>query len=500
MSVTADEILTRCARALPYLVIAFAALLLALAITPPVSVSAFGQTVQVGAVTPNLELGFSGPGQADLFGAGSIDTVQQFSGPIRPRIVWQRFNRNDQASQFIQSSSVDGHRVVQAETQELGADLARGWTVYFLRLLVIAGALGGALYLLGVGSVSLLHESRRNLKVRRHYAVMLAVTVSLTLLLTAGSGALTLMSARSQLTGIQSLSDLTGTARLAPAAAAIGPARSDIDAVVIGDSTAAGIGNQLVADPSPQDRACDRSRDAYAAVLQRAARLRVLNLACSSATITHGLLGPQLRASQALPAQIGVLKSITSASTVVVSIGANDMGWSDFLRYCYGLARCDDQASESLFQSRMDAFRIQYAQLLQELADLPGKPKVIVTAYYDPFGKTFDCPQLTDPARPNPAPSGYGFSADPGGGATQDQKIATKIEPLRSELAQINAVLGSGAGAFGFTLAQPEFQGHELCSEQPWVQGLSDPAPFHPNAAGELAIAAAALPLLSQPR
>jgi hypothetical protein len=50
-----------------------------------------------------------------------------------------------------------------------------------------------------------------------------------------------------------------------------------------------------------------------------------------------------------------VLKSIPGLRTVVVSIGANDVGWADFLRLCFGLERCDDQFSQALFDSRIDA-------------------------------------------------------------------------------------------------------------------------------------------------
>jgi hypothetical protein len=55
---------------------------------------------------------------------------------------------------------------------------------------------------------------------------------------------------------------------------------------------------------------------------------------------------------------------------------------------------------------------------------------------------------------------------------------------------------------FGFTPVQPRFDGHELCTSQPYVQGLRDNAPLHPTAAGELAIALAdqqALALLAAP-
>lgn len=120
---------------------------------------------------------------------------------------------------------------------------------------------------------------------------------------------------------------------------------------------------------------------------------------------------------------------------------------------------------------------------------------MVVTEYYDPFGSRFDCAELQDPRARAGGPPGYGFGPDPGQD-DQETKIEQKIEPLRSELGRMNAVLRQGAEAFGFTVVRPQFAGHELCSAQPWVQGMSDPAPFHPRAAGELAIAAAVLPQL----
>ena len=69
-------------------------------------------------------------------------------------------------------------------------------------------------------------------------------------------------------------------------------------------------------------------------------------------------------------------------------------------------------------------------------------------------------------------------------------------------------MLAKGAQQFGFASPQPDFTGHELCSQQPYVQGLGAAAPFHPTALGELAIAladqaaartAASPPAVSQP-
>jgi lysophospholipase L1-like esterase len=485
-------------RAVPVLLlvaVAAAALAAALMLTPTVSVSTFGQVVDVGAVPPSLSL--SGPGQADLFGEGSVKTVQTFAGPVRPLLVWKQFNRNDQAGDFIQSTTRDGHRVLRTGAAEVGDALLQGWTSYFVRLVLVAGAAGGVIYLLALGVGALLpgwpHERAR----RRRWA-SLGLCVAVSLALAAACTGLTVVRAGQQLAGIQTLGDIVGTVDLAPVPAPAGPVRKDVDLVVIGDSTAAAVGNTPLADPGPADQACGRSADAYAEVLALDYGYRTLNLACSGATIRSGLLGPQSAGGMTLPAQVGVLESIPSASVVIVSVGANDVDWTDALSYCYGMPACNDQASDQLFQSYLDAFKIQYTQLLQQLGGLPSHPVVVVNLYYDPFGDTFDCPALQDPQATAGGPPGYGFGPDPGQ-HNQAEKITTKIDPLESERTRLNAVLRAGAEAFGDLVAEPRFDGHALCSAQPWVQGLKDPNPFHPTAAGELAIAAADIAVLPPP-
>ncbi|HCU95110.1 MAG TPA: SGNH/GDSL hydrolase family protein, partial [Actinobacteria bacterium] len=64
-----------------------------------------------------------------------------------------------------------------------------------------------------------------------------------------------------------------------------------------------------------------------------------------------------------------------------------------------------------------------------------------------------------------------------------------KLTILTSRLATLNTVLAKGAADFGFSSPQPDFAGHQLCTSQPYVQWLDDPAPFHPTALGQLAIA-----------
>jgi hypothetical protein len=100
---------------------------------------------------------------------------------------------------------------------------------------------------------------------------------------------------------------------------------------------------------------------------------------------------------------------------------------------------------------------------------------VLVNEYYSPFGSSIGCLRA------------YGM--DP-----------AKEKVLLSRLGALNTVLAQGAGSFGFGVTMPRFTGHELCTADPYVQGPGDPAPLHPNAAGELAIALAdeqALPDLS---
>jgi lysophospholipase L1-like esterase len=483
-------------RATAFLVLAFIALLLALAVTPPVRLTVFGQNVEVGAVPPSPSLGWSGPGQAQLFGDRPVDMALEFPGPIRPRIAWRSFNRDAAASDFLQTGTTDGRRTVTADTAAVGEALAAGWVTFFIRLVAMAGLIGGVLYLVVRAVRGILGWPNRPPRPSRHPAWRLALSVGLAMVATTASAALTAVSAHDQLQQVASLADITGTARLAPIPAPVGPSRGDVAVAVIGDSTAAGVGNPPVAQPSDLDTTCGRSRDAYARVLHTATGAPVENLACSSATLAEGLLGPQVEDDVRIPPQVGVLKSMTALRAVVVSVGANDVGWSDFLQYCYWLSRCDDQVGESLMKSRLDAFRLQYVQLLQQLSDLPTRPAVIVSGYYDPFGDAFDCPALKDPKAPVNRPTGYGFAADPGAD-NQADKVRQKVEPLRSFLAQLNSVLREGAEAFGFRSVQPTFEGHGLCSTESWVQGLSDDYPFHPHAAGELAIAAAILPPLA---
>jgi len=193
---------------------------------------------------------------------------------------------------------------------------------------------------------------------------------------------------------------------------------------------------------------------------------RALNLACDSATIAQGLLGPQPLGAGQIPAQIDSLDQVDNPTVVIVSVGADDLQWSAILAYCAVSTQCDSRASNAYFQQKLAQFSTDYLQLLIQLGSLPGHPRVIINRYYDPFGSNVSC-------------------------ITQRGLTAAKVATITTWLAALNNVLAKGAAQFGFLSPQPSFTGHTLCSPLPYVQGLSDAAPFHPTALGQLAIALA---------
>ena len=428
--------------------VVFASIAVALLVTPMQPVSVAGQTVRVGAAAPTLNA--SGPGELDLFGQ-QLPTTVRFLGPVRPRLALSSITLNQQLGSLFAAP----HRANPG--QAIGAALAAGWTRYFAWETAIAGAC--ALVLLGALAGWLRMPWRRT-------AVLLATGLVAAEAVNLGGIMVTAYTAPARLRAVHSLTALAGRSALPPVSPVSGTGRPGVQAVVLGDSTAAGLGNAPLPHPTRQDRACRRSVDTYAAGLAAATGWQVLNLACSGATIPAGILGPQQTAGVTVSPQLAVAKKATRASAVIVSIGADDVGWSALLQLCAVSRACDNRASVAYFQQRLAAFAISYYQLLQQLAALPSHPRVLVNLYYDPFDTSRHCLDHV------------GLDAG-------------KETSLLSLLDALNGVLASGAQAAGLSSVQPDFTGHALCDPGSYVQGLHDPAPFHPTPAGELAIALA---------
>ncbi|WP_236654680.1 GDSL-type esterase/lipase family protein [Streptacidiphilus anmyonensis] len=429
------------------LAVALASMWLAVRIAPLQSVSAAGQTVAVGAASPGLSL--SGPGELDLFGQ-RIATVPRFDGPIRPRLDLTHITPGAAVTQLLHNGGQSGLAVI-------GHSLAQGWIRYAAWESVIAAGITVTVLLAFAG----LHRMTR----RRTACLLAAGLVAVCALNTVGF-ALLASRTPAALRSVHTLADLVGRGPLTPVPPATGPPLGQVTAVVIGDSTAAAVGNRALAHATALDRACGRSADSYAAKLASANHWTVLNLGCSGATIRDGLLGPQILGTQAAPPELSEAQRATDARYVIVSIGANDVHWADLTRLCAASPTCDDRATNAYFRAQLTRFTLDYQSLLTHLAALPGHPSVIVNEYYDPFGTSTGC-------------------------LASEGLTTAKAKQMRSRLSQLNTILRNGALASGFAAVQPDFSGHQLCDRQPFVQGPAGQAPFHPTAAGELAIALA---------
>ena len=434
--------------AFAFLLVAGIASWLALVVTPAQSVSTAGQTIAVGAARPGLS--FSGPGELDLFGQ-AMATRQQFNGLIRPKLELTRITIDDQLTQFVQSSDK------RAAAGGLSSALVSGWQHYFVWQTAVTAGFAVLLLLALAGAR---HYPRPKTVRVVGIGTLVAIVTNVVAVVAFAAGT------PGTLRQVKSLDDLVGSSQPGAAPRPAGDVRPGVQAVVLGDSTAAGLGNPLVAKPSAMDSVCGRSADSYAADLAAVNGWNVLNLACSGATVSEGILGVQYTGNQVAPPQFSLLEQADHAAVVAVSIGANDLQWHNMAMLCAVAATCDDQASTAYFQANLAAFTRDYYELLHDLAALPQHPRVLINQYYVPFGSDLGCLSQA--------------------GFTQ-----TKVGVLLSRLGTLNTVLKDGAQTFGFTPVQPRFDGHELCASQPYVQGLHDNAPLHPTAAGELAIALA---------
>ena len=85
-----------------FMIVTAGSIWLALQVAPLQTVSAAGQTAQVGAAAPYLSL--SGPGELDLFGQ-VMPTKPQFEGPIRPLLKLTHITIDAQVAQVLRSDS-----------------------------------------------------------------------------------------------------------------------------------------------------------------------------------------------------------------------------------------------------------------------------------------------------------------------------------------------------------------------------------------------------------
>ena len=229
--------------------------------------------------------------------------------------------------------------------------------------------------------------------------------------------------------------------------------------VALGDSVSAGVGLEYYSDSS----ACDRTNQSYPNIVSSSLNFNLSNLSCSGATLSSGILGQQDVNDLMVSSQLNQLFEQSRPSLISLTIGANDIQWTDIISKCY-ISVCGTADDTAGVNARLTSMTSNMNLALSKIQNnyKTNIPDVIVTGYHQVF------------------PSNAGNCTDLKG-----------IDP--SELAwgrlqqqNLNNAIQSVVATFPFAkFAAVNFDGHELCSSDSWVQGLNDSAPYHPTLAGQ---------------
>ena len=213
------------------LAVTVASIAFALQVTPERTVQALGQTVSVGTAPPTWHL--KGPGQAVLFGQ-TIPTQVEFFGPVRPQLTLTDISLNEQVAGLFSP----GPHASIAET--LGSALASGWRWYFASEILYV-ALGAIVLLGAIAGWRRYHGKKTVMVIGGGLLFVEAVNLGLIMV--------TAFTAPAVLRDVRSLEGLVGQTQIAPVAVAPGPSLAGVQAIVLGDSTAAGLGGAPLGPP-----------------------------------------------------------------------------------------------------------------------------------------------------------------------------------------------------------------------------------------------------------
>ena len=249
------------------------------------------------------------------------------------------------------------------------------------------------------------------------------------------------------------------------------PMRTNDAYAAMGDSVAAGDGLPL-AGTGVVATACGRSTQAYPYAVASSLNMALNDVACSGATTDKGVFGPQqISSTTTLPSQVDQAFAVNNPRLVTVTIGANDVNWQQLITQCYTTG-CGTTQDNQQFEASLLQLRAKLAVTLGDIRLHQGwtPNQVLVTGYYSPVSTAQ--PQCSDTQ-----------------GLTN-----TEITWINSKEQELNNVIRESVAVFPSAHYVPlNFTGHELCSSDPWVQGVQAAAPFHPTAAGQAAIATAVL-------
>jgi lysophospholipase L1-like esterase len=307
----------------------------------------------------------------------------------------------------------------------------------------------------------------------------------------AGMVAVALLTSACQVTPAAVAAQATGTAQATVAAQATGVASVAVAAasavggpvVALGDSYTAGA--QLPLDPHAQPPGCLRSAKAYPVLVAAALGAQLTDVACANAGVNQ-MTGAQKTYLGTNPPQLNALTS--DDRLVLLTLSGDDMGFMNVLQTCVKLSFTDPWGSPckayytkggtDQLAARIKAEAPRMAQVLQAIAARAPRARIVLVGYLDLFPQSGGC----WPAVP-----------------ITDGDIAY----LRGIEVKVNAMLAADAKTAGATFVDTYTPtiGHDFCQPESVrdVEGLlpgSPALPFHPNARGQAAVAAAVLQAL----
>lgn len=221
--------------------------------------------------------------------------------------------------------------------------------------------------------------------------------------------------------------------------------------VSLGDSFSAGQGLPGGVQP------CGRAPGAYPELVAAEAKASGSFQACNGASTADVLSGQ--------------VEPLTSATDVVtVTIGGNDIGFAPVMTRCVlELPPCTRYAGE--VDAKLATLPAALAGVYGEVRRRAPKATLLVVGY----------PQLVADPATLAGPTCAGLTLD-------------EVAFVRAEDGKLNGVVKAATEAAGgrYLDASAAFAGHEACTADPWMTGvsLSDvSASFHPNAAGQAELA-----------
>ncbi|MCK2215238.1 GDSL-type esterase/lipase family protein [Actinomadura sp. ATCC 31491] len=265
-----------------------------------------------------------------------------------------------------------------------------------------------------------------------------------------------------------------------------------VDYVALGDSYSAGQGNEPYDEVSnftlgTRGSTCHRSKaDAYArlvrwpgsaATIENEARAGAGTtsfalLACSGAQTKH-VTGDAYANGEPPQIDQGYLNAGTDL--VTMTIGGNDVGFSDIINRCTTTLDCRDPSTEQAITGVEGTLAGTYEKIHQQAPNA----RIIVLGY----------PHLFDPQKEAPLTCLSSVRI----GQLDALWLNEMTDKMNGVIAAAVARARQQGAAISFVDPVPAFTGHAICDDDPYVRAVdvtTDGASYHPNPEGQRAYAA----------